>query len=50
MGLIGGLLHVLCSYTDGMERLAWVQSVYMTLDLMLMLAFMAQAKPNTFRA
>jgi hypothetical protein len=38
MGLIGGLLHVLCSYTDGMEHLAWVQSIYMALDLMLMLA------------
>jgi hypothetical protein len=38
MAFIGGLLHVLCSFTDGMEQLAWVQSSYMTLDLMLMLA------------
>lgn len=38
MAMLGGLLHVVCSYTDGMEHLAWVQSVYMTLDLMLMLA------------
>jgi hypothetical protein len=38
MALIGGLLHLLCSFTDGMEHLAWVQSTYMALDLMLMLA------------
>ena len=38
MALVGGLLHVVCSYTDGMEHLAWVQSTYMALDLMLMLA------------
>jgi len=38
MAWVGGLLHVLCSFTDGMEHLAWVQAVYMTLNLMLMLA------------